>query len=315
MHCSQCGHPIKSATASFCAYCGTKLEVPSDELDKTVSASTARRRNKEADKPPMIFDPVSPEQADIRTVGTPGTREKETAMPVSQQTAENKKNTEPVGSFASDDFFDPDATVRVFDEPVKKYNFNNDRFDLPEPEEEDVFETTAEDIMADPIVKASFTKAQTYDPFNDSALDSRRPEVQSQGYNQRGGYNGNAQQTVSREPNSKVVIQRPERVYPYSENAANANNMNGQYGWAQPESREGFTQAGTGADNFFVQQAPVYNQQESKKMKPGMLVLIIVLIVVLFAVAVAGGIFVASAILNNAVIDNVNGIVFAFLNT
>lgn len=301
MHCSQCGHPIKSATASFCAYCGTKLEMPCDDLDKTVLAAAVRRRNNPVNDAPVVS---VKKQAEM-------------------------KNASP--------YFD-----------------NNRSFVMPEPEEEDVFETTGSDELTDSFVKAAVENSKNRDPFDDSGLNSfdysptrennlggdfynneRQYELprrmSADGYRQEypdkiettevirsyNGHNNARRPAYSPVPDGQHTVNINGNAYTrnpqgmsYSERENTAGN-----GFADSSSRQNvrhevFTQPTAGSDSFFVQQTPVYNtQSQNKKMKPGMIALIAALIVLLFAGAVAGGIFAASAILNNAVIDNTDSII------
>ncbi|MBQ6897701.1 MAG: zinc ribbon domain-containing protein [Clostridia bacterium] len=268
------------------------------------------------------------------------TENKDAPASVQNEAGEEKQ----ISIFAEkEEFFDPDATVRVPDSAVKKYTFNRDAdFKMPEPVEEDVFETTAEDFnlmgqkkAGNMINSAEDAMVRGEDAFNISMPAS---------FN---SFDATAGKGLSR-PVPPEKASQPEKKAPVSEpfvyespvlNAMGAdkddiadkkekkkkkdrrvsNKKNREEADKKPAAAPSynpqqsgipsfdgtFSQPSSDGNDFFVRQVPVYEQEKENKLKPSTLIIIIVLAVVLFAAAVTGGIFAAQAILNNAAINSI----------
>ena len=183
------------------------------------------------------------------------------------ETAAELKKSQENNDVIKDDIIDLDATVRVDDIPGKKYTLDHNQFRMPEPQEENVFDITPDENKYDEnaTIKGRYAPAAGAYTYSSGQAPVAEPVVNSY-----------------RVPDSQDFSQ-----------SVGSFSVQGNF----PES---FTQAGNGPDNFFVQQTPVSVGSESKKKMPASrIVLLIVICVLLFAAAVTGGIFAASAVMDN----------------
>lgn len=250
--------------------------------------------------------------------------------------SENAINGTPSGNPA---FFDPDATVRVPDETIRRYTLNRDaKIIMPEPVEESVFDISEEEPVQ-PVAEKSIGSN------DDNKVESGFAFNGDFGATMGGGYNAPAHSRASAAYEKKAPARSSDDIFVYESPVLNSYKGEAEKeppektkknkkerkpsekkkgkeaaghkpaapsspgGWYDQvfdgDSSAVFSQPDSDGNGFFVRQVPVYEQAEQNKLKPSTLIIIIVLGIVLFAAAVTGGVFAAQAILNNAAINSI----------